>query len=100
MIRWPALTLLLGYSLTALAQQSAAPAQGVEQQDGGKVVTLSIVGDREQPTVLYIVPWKRSPRDQVFMSPMPALEPLLDPVDPEVQRHELEYQRHLEKMRP
>lgn len=78
------LVLALGASVVA-----AAFAADRADLDGTR-----ILGNRELPKVLYVVPWKTSRADETAGSPVSSvLDEVLVPVDREVFRRELEYYR-------
>jgi hypothetical protein len=54
--------------------------------------TATVTGDREQPKVMYIVPWKRSDIGDQAGKPMNSLvDEILAPVDRDVFRREVVY---------
>jgi hypothetical protein len=77
------------------AASRAAPAAG--QKAGSKVDrldlgTATVTGDREQPKVMYIVPWKRSDIGDLAGKPMNSLvDEILAPVDRDVFKREVVY---------
>jgi hypothetical protein len=77
----------------AAPAQAAAPGQKpppkVDRLDLG---TATVTGDREQPKVLYIVPWKKSDIGDLAGKPMNSLvDEILTPVDRDVFRREVVY---------
>jgi hypothetical protein len=71
---------------TAAAQKSATK---VDRLDLG---TATVTGDREQPKVMYIVPWKRSDIGDLAGRPMNSLvDEILAPVDRDVFKREVVY---------
>jgi hypothetical protein len=71
---------------TAAAQKSAPK---VDRLDLG---TATVTGDREQPKVMYIVPWKRSDIGDLAGKPMNSLvDEILAPVDRDVFKREVVY---------
>ena len=71
---------------TAAAQKSATK---VDRLDLG---TATVTGDREQPKVMYIVPWKRSDIGDLAGKPMNSLvDEILAPVDRDVFKREVVY---------
>ena len=72
----------------ALAMASvAAPAQ-----DRADIDRTQIIGNRELPKVLYIVPWKKPlPGDPAARAPASVLDEAFAPVDRDVLRRELQY---------
>jgi len=79
------------------ARQPPAPAGG--QKPGSKtdrleLGTATVTGDREQPKVMYIVPWKRSDIGDLAGKPMNSLvDEILAPVDRDVFKREVVYYR-------
>jgi hypothetical protein len=54
--------------------------------------TATVTGDREQPKVMYIVPWKRSDIGDLAGKPMNSLvDEILSPVDRDVFKREVVY---------
>ena len=54
--------------------------------------TATVTGDREQPKVMYIVPWKRSDIGDLAGKPMNSLvDEILAPVDRDVFKREVVY---------
>ena len=73
--------------LVALA--SAAP---VLAQDRADIDRTKIIGNRELPKVLYIVPWKQPlPGDLSGRPPSSVLDEALAPIDRDVFRRQLQY---------
>lgn len=76
----------------ALAAAGAMSALGAHAQDRADLDRTQIIGSRELPKVLYIVPWKKpSPTD---MSPRPlqsVLDEALAPIDRDVFRRQVSY---------
>lgn len=72
--------------LVALATNAIA-------QDRAEIDTAKIVGNRELPKVLYIVPWKKPVPGQLSGKPAASvLDEVLAPVDREVFRRQVAYQ--------
>ena len=75
----------------------AAPGSGSGQKSGSKVDridlgTATVTGDREQPKVMYIVPWKKSDIGDLGGKPMNSLvDEILAPVDRDVFKREVVY---------
>ena len=62
---------------------------GADRLDLG---TATVTGDREQPKVMYIVPWKRSDIGDLAGKPMNSLvDEILSPVDRDVFKREVVY---------
>jgi hypothetical protein len=54
--------------------------------------TATVTGDREQPKVMYIVPWKKSDIGDLADKPMNSLvDEILAPVDRDVFKREVVY---------
>jgi hypothetical protein len=74
-----------------------ATAAGAGQKSGTKVDrldlgTATVTGDREQPKVMYIVPWKSSDIGDLAGKPMNSLvDEILAPVDRDVFKREVVY---------
>ena len=71
---------------TAAAKSPEAAADRLE------LGTATVTGDREQPKVMYIVPWKRSDIGDLAGKPMNSLvDEILAPVDRDVFKREVVY---------
>ena len=82
--------LLLGLFYFALA---AAQEPVIEQG-------MSIIGDREQPRILYIVPWKKPEAvERMPIDPLEVVTNLISTLDPEEFEHELAYYEHMKEQR-
>jgi hypothetical protein len=74
---------------TAAAGAQKAPTNTTDRLDLG---TATVTGDREQPKVMYIVPWKRSDIGDLAGKPMNSLvDEILAPVDRDVFKREVVY---------
>jgi hypothetical protein len=76
--------------------KSPTPPKPAAPQKGGndrlQLQTATVTGDREQPKVMYIVPWKRSDIGDLEGKPMNSLvDEILSPVDRDVFRREVRY---------
>ena len=77
--------------------RSGAPGGGSGQKSAPKIDrlelgTATVTGDREQPKVMYIVPWKRSDIGDLTGKPMNSLvDEILAPVDRDVFKREVVY---------
>jgi hypothetical protein len=78
--------------------RSGAPGGGSGQKtapnkiDRLELGTATVTGDREQPKVMYIVPWKRSDIGDLAGKPMNSLvDEILAPVDRDVFKREVVY---------
>ena len=70
----------------------AAASKGPTKADRLELSTATVTGDREQPKVMYIVPWKRSDIGDLEGKPMNSLvDEILAPVDRDVFRREVRY---------
>jgi hypothetical protein len=77
-----------GARTSSSAHAAAAPAK-IDRLDLG---TATVTGDREQPKVMYIVPWKRSDIGDLAGKPMNSLvDEILAPVDRDVFKREVVY---------
>jgi hypothetical protein len=73
---------------------AAAPGQKKAQNTTDKLElgTATVTGDREQPKVMYIVPWKKSDIGDLAGKPMNSLvDEILAPVDRDVFKREVLY---------
>jgi hypothetical protein len=73
---------------------AAAPGaqKGANKVDRLELSTATVTGDREQPKVMYIVPWKKSDIGDLEGKPMNSLvDEILSPVDRDVFRREVRY---------
>ena len=74
------------------ASVPAAKAKGSGGNDRLDLGTATVTGDREQPKVMYIVPWKRSDIGDLAGKPMNSLvDEILSPVDRDVFKREVVY---------
>jgi hypothetical protein len=80
---------------TAVAGGRANPAGGQKapgSADRLELGTATVTGDREQPKVMYIVPWKKSDIGDLAGKPMNSLvDEILAPVDRDVFKREVVY---------
>jgi hypothetical protein len=80
----------------------AAPAPASSPKSAAKIDrlelgTATVTGDREQPKVMYIVPWKRSDIGDLAGKPMNSLvDEILSPVDRDVFKREVVYYRAMQ----
>jgi hypothetical protein len=80
----------------ARAPAGAAPAGAGQKVAGSsdrlELGTATVTGDREQPKVMYIVPWKKSDIGDLAGKPMNSLvDEILAPVDRDVFKREVVY---------
>jgi hypothetical protein len=81
--RWIAALLTIDYLV--------APAFG---QDRAEIDPTKIIGNRELPKVLYIVPWKKPlPGDLAGRPPVSVVDEALAPVDRDVFRRQVRYDK-------
>ena len=79
----------LAAAVLAVAVLPAAP---VRAQDRADIDRTQIIGNRELPKVLYIVPWKKPvPGDLSGRPPVSVLDEALAPVDRDVFRRQVDY---------
>jgi len=82
-------------SAFAAPGQAPAPAPAAASaptQDRADLERTQIIGNRELPKVLYIVPWKKPmPGDLSGRPPVSVLDEALAPVDREVFRRQVQY---------
>jgi hypothetical protein len=80
---------------SAAATRPAAAAAGQKApgaSDRLELGTATVTGDREQPKVMYIVPWKKSDIGDLAGKPMNSLvDEILAPVDRDVFKREVVY---------
>ncbi len=73
-----------------------APGAVAAAQEEIELEGISIIGNRELPKVLYIVPWKKAELGDLIDRPVPSLyDEVLEPVDREVFQRRLKYFRQL-----
>ena len=74
--------------------QPAAPKDGKTAIDHLELGTATVTGDREQPKVMYIVPWKKSDIGDLSGKPMNSLlDEALAPVDRDEFKRQVVYYR-------
>ena len=79
---------ILGIALLA----AAAGAAPVSAEDRADLDKTQVIGNRELPKVLYIVPWKKPMPDDLSPRPMVSvLDEALAPIDRDVFRREVRY---------
>jgi hypothetical protein len=70
----------------------ATVAAGAFAQDRADIDRTQIIGNRELPKVLYIVPWKKPLPGELADRPMAGvLDEVLAPIDRDVFRRQLQY---------
>jgi len=79
--------LQIGVAAVACMSSLSTPAQ-----DRADIDRTQIIGNRELPKVLYIVPWKKPlPGDPAARAPASVLDEAFAPVDRDVLRRQLQY---------
>ena len=69
---------------------------GALAQDRAEIDRAQIIGNRELPKVLYIVPWKKpAPGELSGKPPNSVLDDLMSPIDRDVYRRHMNYDRQL-----
>lgn len=64
----------------------------VHAEDRADIETTQIVGNRELPKVLYIVPWKKpTPAELAGKAPSSLLDEVLAPIDRDVFRRQINF---------
>ena len=70
-------------------------------QDRADIDRTQIIGNRELPKVLYIVPWKKPPPGQLTGKPVNSvLDDLMTPIDRDVFRRHISYDQQLKSPKP
>ena len=81
----------------ALLAMAACTATAAQAQDRADIDRTQIIGNRELPKVLYIVPWKKPlPGDLAGRPGASILDEALAPVDRDVFRRQLQYDAQLQ----
>jgi hypothetical protein len=81
----------------ALLAMTACAATAAQAQDRADIDRTQIIGNRELPKVLYIVPWKKPlPGDLAGRPGTSILDEALAPVDRDVFRRQLQYDAQLQ----
>jgi hypothetical protein len=76
----------------ASAGRGASGQKPAPKTDRLELGTATVTGDREQPKVMYVVPWKRSDIGDLSGKPMNSLvDEILAPVDRDVFKREVVY---------
>ncbi|MBP6675444.1 MAG: hypothetical protein KA185_09225 [Vitreoscilla sp.] len=77
---------------TALATATLVFSCAAQAQDRAEVAPSQIIGNRELPKVIYIVPWKKPAPDPLTgRPPVSVLDEALAPLDRDVFRRQLAY---------
>jgi hypothetical protein len=96
-----AAALLVAFALPALAQDTKAPAAAASAPDRADLDRTQIIGNRELPKVLYIVPWKKPLPGELAGRPVRSvLDEALAPVDRDVFRRQMQYDAQLRPAAP
>jgi len=101
--RFVLLVALAAGAVPALAQQRAAAASAPTpaQADRADIDRTQIIGNRELPKVLYIVPWKKPLPGEMSGRPVASvLDEALAPVDRDVFRRQVQYDAQLNPASP
>lgn len=86
-----------GHTRWALPALVACAATAAQAQDRADIDRTQIIGNRELPKVLYIVPWKKPmPGDLAGRPGASILDEALAPVDRDVFRRQLQYDAQLQ----
>ena len=81
----------------ALLAMTACAATAAQAQDRADIDRTQIIGNRELPKVLYIVPWKKPlPGDLAGRPGGGVLDEALAPIDRDVFRRQLQYDAQLQ----
>jgi hypothetical protein len=79
-----------------LAAAMACGAMSAWSQDRADIDKTQIIGNRELPKVLYIVPWKKPIQGELAgKPPASVLDEALAPVDRDVFRRQVQYDRQI-----
>ena len=70
-------------------------------QDRADIDRTQVIGNRELPKVLYIVPWKKPPPGELSGKPLNSvLDDLMSPIDRDVFRRHVNYDQQLAPSKP
>ena len=87
--------------LSAVAATLALGCAPALAQDRADIDRTQVIGNRELPKVLYIVPWKKPPPGELSGKPVHSvLDDLLAPIDRDVFRRHLSYDQQLNAPKP
>jgi hypothetical protein len=85
----------------AAAALALLAASAAWSQDRADIDRTQVIGNRELPKVLYIVPWKKPPPGELSGKPVNSvLDDLLSPVDRDVFRRHMNYDQQLNAPKP
>lgn len=88
----PILVAALACCSAAAFAQSQSPSASPSQQDRADIDRTQIIGNRELPKVLYIVPWKKPLPGELAGRPLASvLDEALAPLDRDVFRRQVNY---------
>ena len=80
-------SITLAIALCGLFLQAIALAEDTVEMQG-----TTIIGNRELPKVLYIMPWKKAEPGDIVEQPINSIfDEVIEPVDREIFRRKLEY---------
>ncbi len=83
--------------MAAAAEPPAAPAKGAAGDEHMDMERTKIIGNRELPKVLYIVPWKKPQPGALPGRPLKSvLDEALEPIDRDVFRRQVQYETQYE----
>ena len=83
-------------AMVAMVATIAATTGSAWAQDRANIDATQIIGNRELPKVLYIVPWKKPiPGDLTSRPPVSVLDEALAPIDRDVFRRQMQYDAQL-----
>jgi hypothetical protein len=78
----------------------ATAAHTVAAQDRAEIDRTQIIGNRELPKVLYIVPWKKPPQGDLSGKPVKSvIDEVMAPIDRDVFRRHAQYDQQIQKQR-
>ena len=87
-------TAVIGLALLAMTG-------AVLSQDRADIDRTQVIGNRELPKVLYIVPWKKPPPGDLSGKPVNSvLDDLMAPIDRDVFRRHVNYDQQLGAPKP
>jgi hypothetical protein len=76
----------------------ATAAHTVAAQDRAEIDRTQIIGNRELPKVLYIVPWKKPPQGDLSGRPVRSvIDEVLAPIDRDVFRRHAQYDAQIQQ---
>ena len=84
-----------------IAAALAMTACAAWSQDRAEIDRTQVIGNRELPKVLYIVPWKKPPPGELSGKPVNSvLDDLMAPLDRDVFRRHVNYDQQLGAPKP